>query len=58
MGKYFGDDGQRKKMTCFGRAWNRNWDRIPRRLLRGMRAGTKMDQKFSVEGLLPLVGAQ
>jgi len=37
-----------KNLTCFGSAWDRNWNRIPRRLLRGMRGGLKMDQKFSV----------
>ncbi len=58
MGKIAGDDGRRKKMTCFGRTWDRDWDRIPRKLLRGMRAGTKMNQKFSVEGSLPLIGVQ
>lgn len=47
-----------KNLTYFGRAWDCNWNRIPRRLLRGMRAGTKMDRKFSTEGSLQLIGAQ
>jgi hypothetical protein len=47
-----------KNLTYFGRAWGCNWVRIPRRLLRGMRAGTKMDRKFSTEGSPQLVEAR